>query len=125
LLAAGFTPQMVDVIVHRRLAPTACAATIGYPPYMSPGGWCTDTEPQYIKVHRDHICVETLTHYHIPWKYHESEADYILIQSPDIDLEILYDHTRRLRYRGSPLFTRRHEDQLYIVRKPHRRHGWW
>jgi hypothetical protein len=103
---------------------TACGM-IGYPPYTSPGDWCTETGPQPIKVHRDRISIETLRHYQIPWRYHESDTDYIMIETPDIDLEILYDHTRRLRYRESPVFTRRHEDQLYLVRKPPRRRWRW
>ena len=60
LLKAGFSPQQVDAIMDPKLAPR-----------VSPGGEFTGTESKYIMVHKDHICVETLTHYHIPWKYDE------------------------------------------------------
>jgi len=125
LLGAGFTPQQVDAIMNPKLAPRVYPGKVEHPPRTNTGGGYSGTESEYIKVHRDRICVETLTHYQIPWKYHEHDVDYvIMLYSPDIDLEILFDHTRRFRCRERFPFTRRPEDKLYIVRKPHRSSRW-
>ena len=76
LLGAGFSPQQVDAIIDPKLAPRVYPGVIPeseyeYIPYTYTNDEYTRTKSKYFKVHRDHICVETLTHYHIPWKYDE------------------------------------------------------
>ncbi|KAL4786485.1 hypothetical protein BJX76DRAFT_355033 [Aspergillus varians] len=62
----------------------------------------TQEEPQnitWIKVHKQHLVPDTLTAYHLPWKWDETDGNYLLImQWIEEDLqEELFAHTKRLR----------------------------
>ncbi|KAF2460778.1 hypothetical protein BDY21DRAFT_368932 [Lineolata rhizophorae] len=61
--------------------------------------------PTYVKVHRDHLSIETLTYYNIPWEYDEYDKNYIIIlrEMDQHDTDVLFEHTRRLRSRHSRL----------------------
>jgi hypothetical protein len=70
LLNAGFSPQQVAEIMDPKPA-RICPGVISKPGCELPciGDEYNGTKTRYIRVHRDYICVETLSHYHISWKY--------------------------------------------------------
>ncbi|KAF2842447.1 hypothetical protein M501DRAFT_1013790 [Patellaria atrata CBS 101060] len=60
-------------------------------------------QPTYVKVHKDHLSVDTLAYYDIPWEYDRTNRDYIIIlrEMDNRETDILFEHTRRLRTRGT------------------------
>ncbi|OCK85957.1 hypothetical protein K432DRAFT_399833 [Lepidopterella palustris CBS 459.81] len=91
-------------------------------------------QPTYVKVHKDHLSIDTLTYYDIPWEYDRNDRDYIIIlrEMDPKETDILFEHTRRLRTRGTSrllIEERTHHDkpEYAWVRKrgrtpsPHRR----
>lgn len=77
-------------------------------------------KPTYVKVHRDHLAVETLTYYGLPWEWdrvssrphhssnkkhsnrdrtQQTDTDYIIIlrEMDPRETDILFEHTKRLR----------------------------
>ena len=91
-------------------------------------------QPTYVKVHKDHLSIDTLVYYDIPWEYdrvchqlfpslpptqrpfataifwrpqltlsEQNDQDYIIIlrEMDPKDTDILFEHTRRLRSRGT------------------------
>jgi hypothetical protein len=63
-------------------------------------------QPTYIKVHREHLAIETLHYYKLPYEYDKSNSDYIIIMRElrERETEILFEHTRRLRTRDHSSF---------------------
>ncbi|KAF2686525.1 hypothetical protein K458DRAFT_429526 [Lentithecium fluviatile CBS 122367] len=70
-------------------------------------------QPTYVKVHKEHLAVDTLLYYDIPYEIDRSNPDYIIImrEMEPRETEILFEHTRRLRSRGSSrlLIEERHD----------------
>jgi hypothetical protein len=60
-------------------------------------------QPVYPKVHKQHLSIETLHYYDIPYEYDQSHADYIIIlrELDAKETEILFEHTRRLHKGGT------------------------
>ncbi|KAJ9647975.1 hypothetical protein H2201_001342 [Coniosporium apollinis] len=60
-------------------------------------------QPTYIKVHRDHLLIDTLTYYGLPWEYDRDDDHYIIIlrELDRRDTDLLFEHTRKLRHRGT------------------------
>lgn len=75
-------------------------------------------KPTYVKVHRDHLAVETLTYYGLPWEWdrvssnqlrhrskhsdnrsQQTDTDYIIIlrEMDPRETDILFEHTKRIR----------------------------
>ncbi|KAK8250385.1 hypothetical protein HDK77DRAFT_178838 [Phyllosticta capitalensis] len=57
--------------------------------------------PTYIKIHKNHLEVATLTYFGLPWEYDRADSDYIIILK-EIDhneTEVLFEHTKSLRRR--------------------------
>ncbi|KAF2467711.1 uncharacterized protein BDR25DRAFT_291688 [Lindgomyces ingoldianus] len=67
--------------------------------------WIPTQEPTYVKVHKDHLAIDTLIYYNIPYEIDRSDPNYIIILSEmgPRETEILFEHTRRLRNRGASL----------------------
>ncbi|KAF2740009.1 hypothetical protein EJ04DRAFT_263446 [Polyplosphaeria fusca] len=59
-------------------------------------------QPTYVKVHKDHLSIETLNYYEIPYEYDRSDPDFLIVmrEMDQRETEILFEHTRRLRSRG-------------------------
>ncbi|KAF1951455.1 hypothetical protein CC80DRAFT_207173 [Byssothecium circinans] len=59
-------------------------------------------QPTYVKVHKEHLAVDTLLYYDIPYEIDRTNPDYIVImqEMDPRDTEVLFEHTRRLRQRG-------------------------
>lgn len=54
--------------------------------------------PTYIKIHKDHLDVETLHYYDIPYEWDEDGNHIIVLREmSDRETEVLFEHTRRLR----------------------------
>ncbi|KAF2264599.1 hypothetical protein CC78DRAFT_544098 [Lojkania enalia] len=71
-------------------------------------------QPTYVKVHKDHLSVDTLVYYDIPYEYDRSDPNYIIIlrEMDSRETEVLFEHTRRLRSRGPRLLIEeRHDDR--------------
>ncbi|KAF2638150.1 hypothetical protein P280DRAFT_471813 [Massarina eburnea CBS 473.64] len=60
-------------------------------------------KPTYVKVHKEYLAAETLDYYEIPYEYDRTNPDYIIImeEMDPGDTEVLFEHTRRLRSRGT------------------------
>ncbi|OJD38634.1 reticulocyte-binding protein 2 a-like protein [Diplodia corticola] len=56
-------------------------------------------KPTYVKVHRDHLAIETLTYYNLPWEWDRTDTDYIIIlrEMDARETDILFEHTKRVR----------------------------
>ncbi|KAF1829056.1 hypothetical protein BDW02DRAFT_561926 [Decorospora gaudefroyi] len=54
--------------------------------------------PTYAKIHKDHLDVETLHYYDIPYEY-DTDPDYFIVlrEMSEKETEVLFEHTRRLR----------------------------
>lgn len=131
LLAAGLPPQQVEAIINPESAPRIFAGTVPsvqYSQYSYPDTAYAGTEPTYIRVRREHLAIETLTHYSIPWRHDPHDSAYIIIlrdiNDPGIDLEILFDHTRRLRCQKPWPFSHRHHDKIYLMRRKSKGDRW-
>ncbi|KAF2120524.1 hypothetical protein BDV96DRAFT_594978 [Lophiotrema nucula] len=81
-------------------------------------------QPTYVKVHRDHLSVDTLQYYDIPFEYDRGDPEYLIIlrEMDQKETEILFEHTRRLRSRGTPLLIEQrkdhgHKDYAWVRRK--------
>jgi len=87
--------------------------------------WKVAVQPTYIKVHRDHLSLDTLHYYHIPWEYDSADSDYIILlrEMDTRETDILFEHTRRLRKGGAQLLIeergrdRRGDAKLAFVRR--------
>jgi len=82
-----------------------------------------EATPTYIKVHRNHVDIETLKYFGLPWEY-DTDTDYIVIlQEMDThETELLFEHTRKLHRGGAQLLIEergRHGDknQYAFVRR--------
>ncbi|KAL1641813.1 hypothetical protein SLS58_005855 [Diplodia intermedia] len=55
--------------------------------------------PTYVRIHRDHIAIETLNQYGLPWQWDQSDPNYFIIlrEMDPRETDILFEHTRRLR----------------------------
>ncbi|PVI07086.1 hypothetical protein DM02DRAFT_649030 [Periconia macrospinosa] len=58
-------------------------------------------QPTYVKVHKEHLAIDTLVYYDIPYEIDRTNPDYIVIlqEMEPKDTEVLFEHTRRLRTR--------------------------
>ncbi|KAF9740912.1 hypothetical protein PMIN02_002621 [Paraphaeosphaeria minitans] len=59
-------------------------------------------QPTYVKVHKEHLAIDTLVYYDIPYEVDRADPNYIIIlrEMEPRETEILFEHTRRLRTRG-------------------------
>ncbi|KAK8252059.1 hypothetical protein IWZ00DRAFT_262030 [Phyllosticta capitalensis] len=57
--------------------------------------------PTYIKIHKNHLEVATLTYFGLPWEYDRADSDYIIIlkEMDHNETEVLFEHTKSLRRR--------------------------
>ncbi|KAK7532620.1 hypothetical protein IWX46DRAFT_353164 [Phyllosticta citricarpa] len=57
--------------------------------------------PTYIKIHKSHLEVATLTYFGLPWEWDRSDSDYIIIlkEMDHRETEVLFEHTKSLRRR--------------------------
>lgn len=58
-------------------------------------------QPTYVKVHKQHLAIDTLVYYNIPYEIDSLDPNYIIIlrEMEPNETEILFEHTRRLRTR--------------------------
>ncbi|KAF2272605.1 uncharacterized protein EI97DRAFT_206846 [Westerdykella ornata] len=70
-------------------------------------------QPTYVKVHKEHLSIDTLHYYDIPYEIDRADPNYIIIlrEMDNKETEILFEHTRRLRTRGTSrlLIEERHD----------------
>ncbi|KAF2471993.1 uncharacterized protein BDR25DRAFT_302804 [Lindgomyces ingoldianus] len=70
-------------------------------------------QPTYVKVHKDHLAIDTLLYYDIPYEVDPGDPNYIIIlrEMDSKETEILFEHTRRLRSKHSTrlLIEERHD----------------
>lgn len=52
----------------------------------------------YARIHKNRLDIETLNHYDIPWEY-GADAEHIVVlrECSQEDLDVLFEHTHRLR----------------------------
>ncbi|KAL8656992.1 MAG: hypothetical protein Q9226_002363 [Calogaya cf. arnoldii] len=57
------------------------------------------SRPTYLKVHRKHLEPATLDAYELPWEWDDRDSDYLIIKRwlPEIDQDLLFEHTRKYR----------------------------
>lgn len=99
------------------------------PPGMTPNiPLRSSHQPTYVKVPREHLELETLQYYEIPFEIDRMNPEMIVIlqEMDPKDTEVLFDHTRRIRaYQDSRLSTEsrdRQRENDFVSRKPHPRH---
>lgn len=57
----------------------------------------------YVKVLKDHVAIDTLQYFDIPWEYDKNDPKYVVIlrEMDNREVNILFEHTRSLRTRGT------------------------
>ena len=83
------------------------------------------TQPIFLKIRREHLDVETLHYYDIPYEY-DADPNYIIVlrEMSEKETEILFEHTRRLRathrdhsFKGADGRDRRGKKEYAFVRR--------
>jgi hypothetical protein len=114
----GFQENQVDTIIDPKKA-SQLTPSLGPSNALVPLG----PSPTYIKIHKNHVDIETLKYFGVPWGYDPSNVDYYLIfqEMDKKDTEILFEHTLKLRKRTLELLEdrgRKHStQQLAFVRR--------
>jgi len=108
----GLQENQIDVVMHPKKAHNLPQGATPHNPIIQPPpppprpalGWQQET-PTYIKVHRDHVDIETLRYYGLPWEYDTVDSSYIIIlqEIDSHETELLFEHTRKLRRGGAQL----------------------
>ncbi|KAF2667549.1 hypothetical protein BT63DRAFT_426410 [Microthyrium microscopicum] len=118
----GFQNNQVEAILDDK---KANALRPGQSPGnpIRPGNQLAIAKPTYIRIHRNHIDVETLRYFGLPYEYDTHDSNYIVILQ-EIDhheTEILFEHTRKLRKGASSLLIedrgRKNHPQYAFVRR--------
>jgi chemotaxis protein histidine kinase CheA len=115
----GFQENQVDAILDPKKAPHLQPGLRPSNALVPIGGG-----PTYIKIHKNHVDIETLKYFGLPWGYDPGSSDYYLIfqEMDKKETEILFEHTRKLRKRTTELLIedrgRKHgQQQLAFVRR--------
>jgi len=113
----GFQENQVDAIVDPKKAPkltTGLRPSNALVPLVGVGGG-----PTYVKIHRNHVDIETLKYFGLPWGYDPSNSEYYLIyqEMDKKETEILFEHTRKHRKRTTV------KTELLIEDRGRDRHG--
>jgi hypothetical protein len=92
----GFAENQIQAIIHPEKAATMQQG-------MTPSNLLPAHQPTYPKTHKDHLSIDTLVYYDIPYEIDPQDSNYIIIlREMDIkETDILFEHTRRLRQRNS------------------------
>ncbi|KAL8993869.1 MAG: hypothetical protein Q9169_006024 [Polycauliona sp. 2 TL-2023] len=97
-IAFGHVPALQFVVSH------AITQPFDLPP--SPASAAIDSKkelelsrPTFIKCHKKHLCPETLDTYNLPWCWDEGDPNYVIVKKwlTEVDQDILFEHTRKLR----------------------------
>jgi len=118
----GFQDNQVDVILDPKIAPKVKPGHVSSSKeIISISG---NSGPTYIKIHKNHVDIETLKYFGLPWGHDPSNTEYFLIfqEMDSKETEILFEHTRKLRKRTTELLIedrgRKHgNQQLAFVRR--------
>lgn len=98
----GFAPNQIDAMMGTQstVNPNPGPAP---PPPPAPDSSAREL-PTYPMVHRKHLDMDTLIYYDIPYEHHDDDPDYLIIMQEcnQPELEILFEHTRRLRQDQAP-----------------------
>lgn len=92
LAKIGFRNNQIEAMIHvddkKKSKSTALA--------LVDGG-----RPTFPKIKREHIALETLKYYDLPWEYDRHDRDFIIIlqEMDENETNVLFAHTRRLRER--------------------------
>ncbi|KAK5016993.1 hypothetical protein BJ546DRAFT_92562 [Cryomyces antarcticus] len=92
----GFQNNQIEAMVDPKKAERL---RVGATPATAMALWDPVRQPVYAKVHRQHLDVDTLLYYNIPYEYDKLDRDYIIIlrEMDKHQTEVLFEHTRRLR----------------------------
>jgi len=113
----GFQENQIDAMLDEKKAAALPVGASPYSPQPPPPPpvlghhhhavqpWKAAVPPIYIKVHRDHLSLDTLHYYQIPWEYDSTNSDYIILlrEMDTRETDILFEHTKRLRKGGTQL----------------------
>ncbi|KAF1961146.1 hypothetical protein CC80DRAFT_488491 [Byssothecium circinans] len=83
-------------------------------------------QPTYFKIHKDHLDVDTLHYYDLPYEWDPADPNHIIIlQKMETDeTEVLFEHTRRLRGFAAtkkPPYKEPHGKHTSVTDIPHER----
>jgi len=104
----GFQDNQIEAVLHPRRADKLPAGALPDRPLVTSTAVTTTTAyrppPTYVKIHRDHIDIETLRYFGLPWEY-DTDREYIIItQELDAhETDLLFEHTRKLRHSSTTL----------------------
>jgi hypothetical protein len=75
-------------------------------------------QPTYVKASKEHLAIDTLLYYDVPYEVDRTDPNYIIIlrELKPIETEALFEHTRRLRSRL--LVEERREEKLSRTLRP-------
>jgi hypothetical protein len=92
----GFEEDQVEAMLLRNSEDDATAQHDTTPAKAEP---LHKHQLTYPKIHKQHLAIETLLYYDIPYEYDKSNSDYIVILRvmDTKETDILFEHTRRLR----------------------------
>jgi hypothetical protein len=94
---ADFTPSQIDAIMRngngRKQEPASKMPKTAAPPPPADAPTGSSRAPVYLKVHTDHMAIETLKYYDIPWEYDQvRKKDSITVVETSTD----FDHSPTL-----------------------------
>jgi len=122
----GYQDNQIDVIIDEKKAPKAVVGSskrviVGSSsraliPHVHNG-------PTYIKIHKNHVDIETLKYFNLPYAIDEGDSDYFVIfeELDKEETQMIFEHTRKLRKRTKELLIenrgRGRDPQLAFVRR--------
>jgi len=94
LVQFGFQDNQIHAMINPEKVATMPQGTV--PPTILP-----TRQPTYPKTHKNYLDVETLEYYGLPWEWDRQDPNYIVIlrELDSRELELLFEHTHRLRQR--------------------------
>jgi len=124
----GYQDNQIDVIIDEKKQQPK---TIAYVPQSSHHHKShsnalvavSSRSETFVKIHKNHLDIETLRFFKLPYTIDEVDSDYFIIYQ-ELDqqaTDLLFEHTRKLRKRHKELLIedrgRKHEPQLAFVRR--------
>ncbi|KAJ5020311.1 hypothetical protein PSV08DRAFT_223167 [Bipolaris maydis] len=98
----GFEPNQIDAMMGNQS--TVNPNSVPAPPLPPARDSSAQEPPTYPMVHRKYLDWETLRYYDIPYQYHDKDLEYIIIMQEldEFELDVLFEHTKRLRQDQAP-----------------------
>lgn len=121
----GFQENQIQAIIHPKKADRLSLGALPDQPLVP------YRAPTFVKIHKDHIDIETLKYFGLPWEWSEDRSYIVILQELSTrETDYLFEHTRKLRRGGTQLLIEdRGRDRegrpeyAFVRRRSKSRHG--